>query len=137
MARKQPVNDDLDLDLEEDFEVEEEDEAPASKRKSRAKSDTPRGIGARQIAEHLGADAKTFRAWLRRKVDAGEVEISEREDRSRYDFGADLNSPLAKQIIRLWGSESHERGEGLKKAQAAKAAKAASSKAKPKATKKS
>jgi len=138
VARK-AATDDLDaLDLEdEDFEVEEDEEAKASAKgkKSSKKSEKPKGIGAREMAEHLGAEPKTFRAWLRRKQDAGDVEM-DREAKTRYDFGASLNSPTAKTVIKLWNEDSHEKGAGLKKAQAANKKKAAAKK-KPATKKKS
>jgi hypothetical protein len=132
VARK-TAEEDLDaLDLEdEDFEVEEDEEAKATKKgkKGSKKSDKPKGIGARQMAEHLEAEPKTFRAWLRRKVENGDIpELADREAKSRYDFGASLNSNLSKKVIKMWGEDSHERGAGLEKAQAAK--KKASSKKK-------
>ena len=131
MARKAVEElDDLDL---EDFDVEEEEEVKAKKKgKGATKSDKPKGIGARQLAEHLEAEPKTFRAWLRRKIEAGELpELDTREAKSRYDFGASLTSPVAKKIITMWNSDSHEKGAGLEKAQAARKAKAASSKKAP------
>lgn len=116
MARK-TAEEDLDaLDLEdEDFEVEEEEETKAKKKgkKSAKKDDKPKGIGAREMAEHLGADPKTFRAWLRRKMAAGEVStLDDHEPKQRYDFGSSLNSNASRQIISLWESDSHEPGGG-------------------------
>lgn len=124
MARK-AADEDLDaLDLEEDFEAEEEEEEKAQKKgkgKSK-KDDKPKGIGAREMAEHLGAEPKTFRAWLRRLMEAGELpELADNhEHKQRYSFGSSVNSNLAKKITKLWNETSHERGEGLKKANEAK-----------------
>ena len=132
MARKADVDEFDDLDLEEDFDVEEEEEVKATKKgkSGSKKSEGPKGIGARAMAEHLNAEPKTFRAWLRRKTAAGDIpELQGREDKARYDFGSTLNSPVAKKIAKMWGEDSHERGEGLKKAQAANKKKAAAKKA--------
>ena len=111
-----------DLEMDEDFDVEEEEETPA---KAKAKS-APKGIGASQLAAALPGDVdpKTFRAWLRRKVEAGDIELDNHEVKGRYNFGNTINSPLAKKIIKAWNSESHEKGAGLKKAQEAKKEKA-------------
>lgn len=137
MARRKAVEveeeeyeDDLD-DLDEP--VEDDDEAPRRKAKgakkgaaSKAKKDEkPKGIGARQIAERLNVDGKTFRAWLRRQVAAGEIELNGRAEKERYDFGADWSSPMVQRIIKAWNDTSHEKGAGLKKAQEANAAKRA------------
>lgn len=136
MARRKAVeveeeeyeDDDLD-DL--DDPVEDEDEAP--KRRSKAgkkgpaskskKDDKPRGIGARQVAERLEVDGKTFRAWLRRQVAAGELDMNGRAEKERYDFGPDWSSPLVQRILKAWKESSHDKGAGLKKAQATNAAK--------------
>jgi hypothetical protein len=140
MARKAAVDPVEDLDLEDFDDVDEETEAKASKGKGKSKSKKaaePRGLGAREVAEHLGAEPKTFRAWLRRKVASGDVVIPGGHDaKTRYDFGASFDTPLVKQIGELWNSESHERGAGIEKAQAARKAKqeaAAKTTAKPKA----
>jgi hypothetical protein len=143
LARKAADTEFEDLDLEdEDFDVEEEEETKAKKKgkgASSKQSDKPKGIGATALAEHLGAEPKTFRAWLRRQVEAGKFpELSNREAKSRYDFGASVNSPTAQKIIKAWNSESHEKGAGLEKAQAARQAKqAGKTKAKAKAKKSS
>jgi len=123
MARK--AADVEDLELEDDFEVEEEDEKPT---KAKAKKAAPKGVGASQIAAEVGADPKTFRAWLRRKIAAGDIEM-DHEEKARYNFGNAIGSPKAKAVIKLWNSESHEKGAGLEKAQKAKAAKAKKKKA--------
>lgn len=128
-----------DEDLEDlDEPVDDEDEAPKRRSKAgkkgpakTAKDDKPKGIGARQIADRLGVDGKTFRAWLRRQVAAGELEMNGRAEKERYDFGPDWSAPLVQRILKQWESVSHEKGAGLKKAQAANAAKrAAAAKAK-------
>lgn len=130
MARRKAVVEEI--EDEDDFDdlddpVEEEDEAPSRKRTKSAtkakKDEKPKGIGARQIAEHLNIDGKTFRAWLRRQVQAGEIDLNGREAKERYDFGPTMSSPLVQRIIKAWESTSHEKGEGLKKAQAANKAK--------------
>ncbi len=119
MPRKAATDVD-DLEMEEDFDVEEEDEAPAKRKKATA----PKGVGASQLAAALPGDVdpKTFRAWLRRKVESEDIVMEGHEAKGRYNFGNTINSPLAKRIIKLWNSESHERGAGLKKAQEKKAA---------------
>lgn len=134
MARKADDLDDLEL---EDFDAEEEEEAKATKKGKGSKKDSaPKGIGARAMAEHLEAEPKTFRAWLRRKIEAGAFpELVDREAKTRYDFGASLTSPIAKKVIKAWGEDSHERGAGLEKAQAANKAKAAGKSKKPVAKK--
>jgi len=111
-----------DLEMDEDFDVEEEEETPA---KAKSKS-APKGVGASQLAAALPGDVdpKTFRAWLRRKVESGDIELDNHEVKGRYNFGNTINSPKAKQIIKAWNSESHEKGAGLKKAQEAKKEKA-------------
>lgn len=134
MARK-AADEDLDaLDLEEDFEAEEEEEEKAKKKgKGKSKKDsTPKGIGAREMAEHVGAEPKTFRAWLRRKMEAGELPelADDHEHKQRYDFGNSVNSNLGKKIKKMWDEDSHERGEGLKKANEAKAKKSSTKKKK-------
>lgn len=140
---RKPKVEDLELE-DDDFEVEDEDEEEAAKpkkgkgRSSKPKKEaTPRGIGARQIADRLECEPKTFRAWLRRKVDAGDFpEIAEREPRSRYDFGMEWTDPLIVKIMDAWKAEPHERGAGLKKAQEAKAAKSKAPAKKKASTKK-
>ncbi len=117
MARK-AASEVEDLEMDEDFDVDEETESPT---KSKAKA-APKGVGARQMAEEVGADPKTFRAWLRRQIQSGAVEM-DHDVKARYNFGNTINSPQAKKIIKLWNAESHERGAGLKKAQEARKAK--------------
>jgi hypothetical protein len=134
MAKRKAVEvDDLDDDLDDlDDPVEDEDEAPKRKAKAGAKGkaktkkdEGPKGIGAKQVADRLKIEGKTFRAWLRRQVAAGEIKIPEREGKDRYDFGADWNAPLVQKILTRWEESSHEAGENLKKAQAARKAKKA------------
>jgi uncharacterized protein YjcR len=132
MARKAATVDDIEaLDLEEFDDADEVEEAAATKKgKSKSKKDsTPKGIGASQLAEHLGAEPKTFRAWLRRKQADDNSGIDFPHDaKTRYDFGASFDSPLAKSVIKAWNSESHEKGAGIEKAQAARKAKQAAAK---------
>ncbi len=126
MARKAAEIEDL--ELEDDFEVDEEEEKKA---KPKSKKAAPKGVGASQIAAEVGADPKTFRAWLRRKIASEELSVDlNHEEKARYNFGNTMGSPKAKAVIKLWNSESHEKGAGLKKAQEAKAAKAKKAKAK-------
>lgn len=98
------------LDLEDDFDVEEEEEVQASKKKAKTKKET--GIGARQVAEALGVDPKTFRAWLRRQDP--EAIGFDHEHKSRYNFGKSMNSPGVKKVMKLWKESSHERGRKKK-----------------------
>ena len=127
MARKAAAEvEDLDL---EDFDDAEEAEESSAKSKGKGKSKKaaePKGVSASQLAAHLGAEGKTFRAWVRRKVEAGDLKL-EREAKTRYDFGPDFDSPQVKQIVELWNSESHEKGAGLEAARKAKEEKAAKS----------
>lgn len=124
-----------DLELEDIDEAEEEEETSAKKRsskKSSKKDDKPKGIGARQVAERLKAEPKTFRAWLRRKIADGQFpELEDREAKTRYNFGETWEDPLVVKIMELWESEPHERGAGLKKAQEAKKKASSSTKRKP------
>lgn len=103
---------DVDLDIEEDFDdMDEEEEAKASKSK-KAKSEKAKatGIGAAQVAEKLEANAKTFRAWLRRKVEAGEFEeLASREPKSRYTWEK-WSDPTLKAIMKAWKEDDHTRG---------------------------
>lgn len=107
-----------DLDLDEDFDDldEEEETAKASTKKAKAKS-KPKGIGASAVAEKLGANPKTFRAWLRRKVNSGDLKIATREPKSRYTW-ATWKDPELAQIMKAWKEDSHEKGgkKGEKKA---------------------
>ncbi len=131
------MSDDFDdLDELEEFDDldEEEEERAAPKKKAAAK---PTGIGARAVAEKLGADPKTFRAWLRRKVDAGEFkELADREPRSRYNW-KNWKDPSLVAIMKAWKTDDHTKGGGLKKGAAKKkpAAKKAPAKKKPAARK--
>lgn len=113
MARK-TAEEDLDaLDLEdEDFEVEEDEETKAKGKKGSKKDDTPKGISASQMAEHLGTDPKTFRAWLRRKLAAEELStLDDHEHKARYDFGSSLKTNASRQVIALWEADHAESDE--------------------------
>lgn len=103
------------LEIEDDFEVEEDEEATAAKKgkgKTKAKKEDA-GVGARQLAEEIGVDPKTFRAWLRRMVSDGKIEM-DHDHKSRYNFGKTINSPQAKAVIKLWKDSSHEKGRKKK-----------------------
>ena len=105
MPRKtDPVDE---LELEDDFDAEADEESDAAPTK---KAKAPSGVGATQIANHVGADAKTFRAWLRRMVASDSIAGLEHEHKGRYNFGKTITSPLAKRVIKLWNESSHERG---------------------------
>lgn len=115
MARKKadPVED---LDLEEDFEdFDEEEEAEAKPKrrgkKAAAKEETPKGIGAREMAEFLEVEPKTFRAWIRRKLEAGELDLGDREAKQRYNFGEDFDSPEAQAVIQLHAADKEAEAE--------------------------
>lgn len=104
------------LEIEDDFDVEEDEEETAAKKgKKKSKKAEDKGVGARQIAEELGVDAKTFRAWLRRKIADGSIEL-DHEHKSRYSFGNTINSPAAKRVMKLWNEDDHERGRKKKEA---------------------
>lgn len=102
-----------DLDLDEDFDdLDEEAEANAPKKKSKAKKAT--GIGATAVAEKLGANPKTFRAWLRRRVEATPKEepwsaLADREPRSRYSWPKWSDANL-RAIMKAWKEDDHTRG---------------------------
>lgn len=103
------------LDIDEDFDdLDEEEESRASKKKAPAKkSSKPKGIGASAVAEKLGANPKTFRAWLRRKVANGDIKIAEREAKARYTWPTWKDQELAR-IMKAWKEDSHEKGGGKK-----------------------
>lgn len=151
MARKTTKTKDEvdDLDLEEDFDdVDEEEEKKSSakskgKKKSKKKDDDkPRGIGAREMAEYLDVEPKTFRAWLRRKQEDGEIEFDDRDPKQRYDFGEDFESKKAQAVIDLYNAELEAREQRKaerekEKAEKEKEEKASKSKSKSSKSKKS
>ena len=131
VARRSAEVDEIEDD---EFEDLSEEEETTPKRKSskkaasssRAKAEPAKGIGARQIAERLGCEPKTFRSWLRRQVAEGNVDLNgDREGKERYNFGESWNNPLIQEVMELWKSSNHEKGAGLKKAQEVLAAKKA------------
>ncbi len=104
-----------DLDLEEDFDdLDAEEEAAAPKPKAAKKAS---GIGAKAVADKLGANDKTFRAWLRRKVEASAQSeeddafshLVDREARSRYSWPK-WSDPDLKGIMKAWKEDDHTRG---------------------------
>jgi hypothetical protein len=127
----------------EDFDDldEEEEERAKPKAKSKGKAEKkPAGIGASAVAAKLGCEPKTFRAWLRRKVDAGDFpDLKNREKRSRYSW-ANWKDPGLLEVMKAWKDDDHTKGGGPKKAKetAAKRKKAPAKKApaKRRATKK-
>lgn len=126
MARKNSPVEDLDLEEDfEDFDEDEEAEAKPRKRSKKAeKADEPKGIGAREMAEYLEMEPKTFRAWLRRKVENEEIDFGEREAKQRYNFGADFDSPEAQAVIQLHAADKVAAEERKAAREAAAAAKA-------------
>lgn len=115
MARKKAEVDEL--ELEEDFDVEEDEEAAAaSKKKGKGKkAAAPKGVGATQVAQELGVDPKTFRAWLRRQLNAEDNPLGiDHEHKARYNFGNTISSPQAKKVMKLWKESSHEKGRPKK-----------------------
>lgn len=138
MARKKAADAVEDLDLEEDFEdFDEEEEAEASPKKRRSKKaakedEGPRGLGAREMAEYLEVEPKTFRAWLRRKIESEDLSLGDRDARQRYDFGEDFDSPQAQAVIQLYTGEQEEKARRAEEAAEAAAAKEeAEAKSKP------
>ncbi len=102
--------DDLDLDDFDDLDVEEEEKRTA-KKKGSSKKEKPKGIGASAVAEKMGADPKTFRAWLRRKVASGDIEVDGHEHKSRYTW-KNWKDPELVGIMKAWKDDPHERGGG-------------------------
>lgn len=101
--------DDLDLD---DFDdLDEEEEEKSAPRKKASKKEKPKGIGASAVAEKMGADPKTFRAWLRRKVASGDLEIEGHEHKSRYTW-KNWKDPELVAVMTAWKEDPHERGGG-------------------------
>ncbi len=101
--------DDLDLD---DFDdLDDEEEERSAPRKKASKKEKPKGIGASAVAEKLGADPKTFRAWLRRKVASGDLEIEDHDHKSRYTW-KNWKNPELVAIMKAWKEDPHERGGG-------------------------
>jgi hypothetical protein len=105
-------------DLEDEVEdLDEAEEEAKPKKASRKKGDAPVGITANMVAERLGTNGKTFRAWLRRKVEAGEgiFEVfAEREPRSRWVFPKWSDETLIA-LMKAWGEDDHTRGGGLRR----------------------
>ncbi len=129
--------DDLDLDSDEDFDdLDEEEETSKAKAKPKKGKAKPKGIGASAVAEKLGANPKTFRAWLRRKAASGDLKLAEREPKARYTWATWKDQELVR-IMKAWTADSHEKGGGKKGAKKkAPAKKKASSKKKAPAKKK-
>ena len=100
--------DDLDLEDFDDLDVEEEERRATKKSTGSSK---PKGIGASAVAEKLGADPKTFRAWLRRKITSGDIDIDAHEFKARYRWPS-WKDPGLVAIMRAWKEDSHERGGG-------------------------
>lgn len=119
--------DDLDLEDFDDLDVEEE-EKQATK-KSKGKASKPKGIGASAVAEKMGADAKTFRAWLRRKIAAGDIEVEGHEFKARYTW-PNWKDPELVAIMKAWKEDPHERGGGAGRPKGGKKKKAAKPSAK-------
>lgn len=103
--------DDLDLEDFDDLDEEEEERQVAKKSKGKGSS-KPKGIGASVVAEKLGADAKTFRAWLRRKIAAGDIDVDGHEFKARYTWD-NWKDPELVAIMKAWKDDPHERGGGV------------------------
>lgn len=107
--------DDLDLEDLDDLEEEEEERAPKAKAKRSPGTKEKPGIGATAVAEKLGAEPKTFRAWLRRKLEAGEIEMPH-EHKQRYSF-KNWKDPVLVKIMALYKADEHKpRGRKPKEA---------------------
>ena len=103
-----------DLDLDEDFDdLDEEEETKKAKTKKASAKSKPKGIGASAVAEKLGANPKTFRAWLRRKVANGDIKVSDHETKARYTW-TNWKDPELVAIMAAWKADSHEKGGGKK-----------------------
>lgn len=143
MPRKRttaPVVEDLELEDFED-EVYEDDEeeavevAASKKAKPRKAAAESNGIGASALAERLGLEPKTFRAWLRSQSEQGKIDLPH-EKKARYDFGEDWNDPQIVAIITRyeeWKATASERRQGNVEALAKGRAKAAANRAARKA----
>lgn len=105
--------DDLDLEDLDDLDAEEEEKRT---KRTPAKKDKPKGIGASAVAERLDADPKTFRAWLRNQVKAGNVDL-DHDKKARYSW-TNWKDPELIAIMKLWKESNHDRGGGKKKAAA-------------------
>ena len=133
--------DDNDLDIEDFDDLDEEEEERKSATKPR-KAEKPTGIGASAVADKLGANAKTFRAWLRRAVENGDVTVTEHEAKQRYSW-ANWKDPELIAIMKAYKAANHDRGgrkaaSGKGKASAKKApAKKGATKRRKKAASKS
>jgi len=122
--------DDLDLADLDDLDEEEEEKA-SPKKKARAKAKKPTGIGAAAVAEKLGTDGKTFRAWLRRKMESGAIKPNGHEPKARYSW-ATWQDPHLVTIMKAWKEDDHTRG-GKRKGKGKAKAKTTKAKSKPKA----
>jgi len=98
-----------DLDEEEEVTAKKSSKS-AGKSKAAAKKEKPSGLSATQVAEKLGADPKTFRAWLRVRVEKGEIELPERQGRERYVLGANWKDETILLIQKLWAETDHRKG---------------------------
>jgi hypothetical protein len=142
MPRKRttaPVVEDLELeDFEDEVYEDDEEEAeatPTKKGKPRKAAAESNGISASALAERLGLEPKTFRAWLRAQVEQGKLESSH-EKKARYDFGETWSDPRIVAIITRyeeWKATASERRAGNAEALAKGRAKAAANRAARKA----
>ncbi len=109
-----------DLDLEDFDDLDAEEEEKKATKKPAKKAAKPKGIGASAVAEKLNCDPKTFRAWLRRKVAAGDIEVGDHDHKARYTW-PNWKDPELIAIMKAWKADPHERGGGKKKASTKKA----------------
>ena len=122
------TTDDSDLDFEEFDDLDEAEETTKKKATSKSKKAAkPKGIGASAVAEKLGCNPKTFRAWLRRKVEAGDVTVTGHDVKARYTW-PNWKDPELVAIMKAYKTDPHERGGGRKKKAAPAKKKAASTK---------
>ena len=112
------MTDDADSDFE-DFDDLDAEEEEKNTKKGGSK-DKPKGIGATAVANKLGVEPKTFRAWLRNNVASGKVAVKGHEFKGRYSW-ASWKDPELVALMKSWSEASHERG-GARKGTGKKAA---------------
>lgn len=124
-------------------EVDDEPEAkPAKPKKAAAKKTTTAkaessGFDSKWLATHVNettdktVDARQIRIILRKLAKDGTLARVVGEDRGRYEFPGGANDPIVKEVVKRIkaGALEAEKNEGLERARAAKAAKAAGAEA--------
>jgi len=105
------IDDDLDFEELDDLDEEETETRPKrTAKKGGTSKKSEDGIGASAVAEKLETNPKTFRAWLRRRVEAGDFpDLQGREARSRYTWSK-WTDPGLKEIMAAWKADDHTRG---------------------------